>query len=174
MDNENNEKLKKIDEVVSRTYVSYETAKKALEEANDDVLEAIILIQSRNKTFNTSDAKAKGEQLFEEMKKILKKGNATKITIKKNNETVLNIPVTAGLVGALVAPFLTAAGVTAALLTQCSVEILQEDGKVINVNEKVEDGMESVKTTMQDVKDTVEQGAEDLKNSFNNMGNKDY
>lgn len=169
-----NEKLQKIDEIVKRTNVSYETAKKALEEANDDVLEAVILIQSRSKSFNTSDAKAKGEQLLEEMKKILKKGNATKITIKKNNETIINLPVTAGLVGAFVAPFLTAAGVTAALLTQCSVEILQEDGNIINVNEKVEDGMESVKNTMQDVKDTVSQGAEEIKNTFNNMGNQDY
>lgn len=169
-----NEKLQKIDEVVNRTYVSYETAKKALEEANDDVLEAVILIQSRNKSFNSSDAKMKGEQILDEMKKVLKKGNATKITVKKNNETIINLPVTAGLVGAFVAPFLTAAGVTAALLTQCSVEIQQEDGKIINVNEKVEDGMETVKSTMQDVKSSVTESAEDLKNTFNNMGNKEY
>lgn len=166
-----NEKLQKIDEVVNRTYVSYETAKKALEEANDDVLEAVILIENRHKTFNTGNAKQKGEQILEEIKKILKKGNATKITIKKNNETIINLPVTAGIVGAFVAPFLTAAGITAALLTQCSVEIQQADGKIIDLNEQVQEGMETVRSTMEDVKNSVSEGAEDLKNTFNNMGN---
>lgn len=161
------ERLKKIDEIVNRTYVSYETAKKALDDANGDVLEAVILIENQNKNFSSTDAKVKGEQILEEIKKALKKGNATKITVKKNNETIVNIPITAGLVGAVIAPFLAAAGVTAALLTQCSVEILQSDGNVIDVNEKVSEGMDNMKKTAEDVKNTVTEGAEDIKNSFN-------
>nr|WP_312576323.1 DUF4342 domain-containing protein [Sedimentibacter sp.] len=165
MDMNSDEKLKKIDEIVNRTYVSYETAKKALEDADGDVLEAVILIETKNKSFNTSDAKMKGEQILEEIKKILKKGNATKITIKKNNETIVNIPVTAGVVGVVLAPLLATAGVTVALLTQCSVEILQEDGNVIDVNEKVEKSMNSVKETAEEVKNTVSEGAENVKNT---------
>lgn len=167
MEMNNDEKLKKIDEIVNRTYVSYETAKKALEDADGDVLEAVILIETKNKSFNTSDAKMKGEQILEEIKKILKKGNATKITIKKNNETIVNIPVTAGVVGLFLAPLLATAGVTVALLTQCSVEILQEDGNVIDVNEKVEEEMDNVKKTAEEVKSTVTESADDIKNSFN-------
>jgi len=164
---DNDERLKKIDEIVSRTYVSYETAKKALEEANDDVLEAVILIETQNKSFNSSDAKVKGEQILDEIKKVLKKGNATKITVKKNNETIVNIPITAGVVGAFLSPLLAAAGVTAALLTQCTVEIQQADGQIIDVNEKVEKSMDNMKKTAEDVKNTVAEGAEDIKNSFN-------
>lgn len=185
-----NDRLQKIDEIVKRTNASYETAKNALEEAGDDVLEAIIIIENQNKFSGSNssgnfggssyafDAKQKGEQIIDEMKKILKKGNAAKITIKRNNETIVNIPVTAGIVGALLAPFLAAAGVTAALLTECTVEIMQADGQVIDVNEKVEDGMKNVKSTMEDVKKTVnesaqkfkqsfDEGANDIKNSFN-------
>lgn len=164
---DNDEKLKKIDEIVSRTYVSYETAKKALEEANDDVLEAVILIENQNKSFNSSDAKVKGEQILDEIKKVLKKGNATKITVKKNNETIVNIPITAGVVGAVLSPLLAAAGVTVALLTQCTVEIQQADGQIIDVNEKVEESMDNMKKTAEDVKNTVTESAEDIKNSFN-------
>jgi uncharacterized protein DUF4342 len=189
MDMNNDEKLKKIDEIVNRTYVSYETAKQALEDSDGDILEAVILIENKNKSFNSSDAKMKGEQILDEIKKVLKKGNATKVTIKKNNETIVNIPVTAGVVGVMLAPFLATAGVTAALLTQCSVEIVQEDGNVIDVNEKVEKGMEDVKRKAEemkgtfsestnemkdkfsesanDVKDTISEGAEDVKDSFN-------
>lgn len=163
---ENDERLKKIDEIVNRTYVSYETAKKALDDANGDVLEAVILIENQNKNFSSSDAKVKGEQILEEIKKALKKGNATKITVKKNNETIVNIPITAGLVGAVLAPVLAAAGVTAALLTQCSVEILQDDGNVIDVNDKVSEGMENIKKTAEEVKNTVTESAEDIKNNF--------
>jgi len=163
---DNDERLQKIDEIVNRTYVSYETAKKALEDANGDVLEAVILIENQNKNFGSSDAKVKGEQILDEIKKALKKGNATKITVKKNNETIVNIPITAGLVGAVLAPVLAAAGVTAALLTQCSVEILQADGNVIDVNEKVSEGMDNMKKTAEDVKNTVTESAEDIKNNF--------
>jgi len=196
MEMNNDEKLKKIDEIVNRTYASYETAKKALEDADGDILEAVILIESKNKSFNSSDAKVKGEKILDEIKKVLKKGNVTKITIKKNDETILNIPVTAGVVGVMLAPFLATAGVTLALLTQCSVEILQEDGIIIDVNEKVEEGMEKVEKGMEgmkrkaeemkdsfsdgvnemkdtvsenvnEMKDTVSEGAENIKDTFN-------
>lgn len=166
MDMNSDEKLKKIDEIVNRTYVSYETAKQALEDSNGDILEAVILIENKNKSFSSSDAKMKGEQILEEIKKILKKGNATKITIKKNNETIVNIPITAGVVGVMLAPFLATAGVTAALLTQCSVEILQEDGNVIDVNEKVEEGMKGVKRKAEEMKDTFTESANEMKDTF--------
>jgi gas vesicle protein len=71
------------------------------------------------------------------------------------------------VVGVVLAPLLATAGVTVALLTQCSVEILQDDGNVIDVNEKVEEGMDNVKETAEEVKKTVTEGAEDIKNSFN-------
>lgn len=177
-----NDRLQKIDEIVKRTNTSYETAKNALAEAGDDVLEAIIIIENQKKfsgsnnsgSFSSNysfDAKQKGEQILEEMKKVLKKGNATKITIKKNNETIVNIPVTAGIVGAMFAPFLAAVGVTAALLTECTVEIMQSDGQVIDIGEKVEDGMKNVKSTMDDVKKTVGENAQKFKQSFDEGAN---
>lgn len=171
MDMNSDEKLKKIDEIVNRTYVSYEIAKQALEDADGDILEAVILIENKNKSFSSSDAKMKGEQILEEIKKVLKKGNATKITIKKNNETIVNIPITAGVVGVMLAPFLATAGVTAALLTQCSVEILQEDGNVIDVNEKVEEGMKGVKRKAEEMKDSFSESANEMKDTFSESAN---
>lgn len=156
-----NENLKKIDDILKRTDTDYSTAKKALEDANGDVLDAIIMIENQNKS-NSYTKSNKGEQIFNQLKDILAKGNATKITIKKNNEIIVNLPVTAGIIGAFAAPFLSAAGITAALLTQCSVEITQADGNVVNLGQKVEQGVDIVKDAMQDVR----QGAENLKNDF--------
>lgn len=175
-----NDTLQKIDDILKRTNADFSTAKKALEDADGDVLEAIILIENQNK--NQSNAQSgpnKGEQILNQIKDILAKGNATKLTIKKNNETIVNLPVTAGLIGAFIAPFLSAAGITAALLTQCSVEITQADGKVVDLGQKVDQGIGAVKDVMQDVrqgatnfKDDVVQGAEDLKDDITDSFNK--
>lgn len=165
-----NENLQKIDDILKRTTTDYSTAKKALEDANGDVLEAIILIENKNKNKSySSNISNKGDQLLEQIKKLLSKGNATKLTIKKNNETILNLPVTAGIVGAFVAPFLSAAGITAALLTQCSVEITQSDGQVINLNQKVDQGMETVNSTMEDVKNSVENVKDNITKEAQNL-----
>lgn len=160
------EKLQKIDEVVRRTNASYATAKKALEEADGDVLEAVILIETKYNTFKNSDAKSKGEEVLDEIKKILEKGSATKLTIKKNNEIILNLPITAGAVGLVISPFLALTGITAALLTQCTVEIQQADGQIIDVNEAVGKGMENMKSTMENVKNSMAESAENMKETF--------
>lgn len=186
-----NETLQKIDDILKRTNADFSTAKQALEDANGDVLEAIILIENQNKNqSHQQTGPGKGEQVFNQLKDILAKGNATKITIKKNGETIINLPITAGLIGAFIAPFLSAAGITAALLTQCSVEITQADGKVVDIGQKVDQGVDAVKDAMNSVKnnasnikDDVMNGAkdfkddvmeeagelkEDIKNTFNN------
>lgn len=175
-----NETLQKIDDILKRTNTDYSTAKQALEDANGDVLEAIILIENQNK--NQSNAQSgtnKGEQILNQLKDIIAKGNATKITIKKNNDVIVNLPITAGLIGAFIAPFLSAAGITAALLTQCSVEITQADGKIVDLGQKVDQGIDAVKDVMQDVKqgatnfkDDVMQGTADLKDDITDSFNK--
>jgi hypothetical protein len=156
-----NDNLQKIDDILKRTNTDYSTAKEALDAANGDVLEAIIIIENQQRG-KTSEGFGKGEQIMSQLKDILAKGNATKLTIKKNNEVIINIPITAGLIGAFIAPFLSAAGITVALLAKCSVEITQVDGKIIDLGQKVDEGMSYVKDTMQD----VAEGAENLKEDF--------
>ncbi|HBV66871.1 MAG TPA: hypothetical protein DEF04_00850 [Clostridiales bacterium] len=175
-----NDTLQKIDDILKRTNTDYSTAKQALEDADGDVLEAIIMIENQNKSkaYYQSGA-GKGEQVFNQLKDIIAKGNATKITIKKNNDVILNLPVTAGLIGAFIAPFLSAAGITAALLAQCSVEITQADGNVVDIGQKVDQGMDAVKDAMKDVKqdasnlkDDVINGATKLKDDIASSFNK--
>ncbi len=145
--------LKKIDEVVKRTNCTYEDAKNALEKYNGDILESIIYIE-QNKNSNNSNVKKKGEEILNEIKKIIDKGNVTKITIKRKDEIILNLPVTAGAVGIIIAPFLSLAGLTAALLTECKIEILKDDGEVICVNDEVNKGVNKVKEEINDLKNS--------------------
>lgn len=161
-----NDNLQKIDEILRRTNTDYSTAKQALDDAGGDVLEAIILIENMNKS-KSGSGQNKGEQIMNQLKDILSKGNATRLTIKKNNDVIINVPITAGLIGAFIAPFLSAAGITAALLTQCSVEITQADGNVIDLGQKVDQGVDAVKDAMQDMKEGAENLKDDITNTFN-------
>ena len=68
--------------------------------------------------------KVKGEQLLAQVKKIIQEGNVRKITIKdKKGNVLINIPLTIGIVGAVLAPVLAAVGAIAALVTECTVSV---------------------------------------------------
>lgn len=174
-----NDTLQKIDEIIKRTNTDYSTAKQALDAANGDVLEAIILIENQNRQSSSQTDSKKGEQVLNQLKEVLAKGNATKLTVKKNNEVIVNIPITAGVIGAFIAPLLSAAGITAALLTQCSVEITQTDGRIVNLGQKVDQGVDAAKDVMADfkrgatnLKDDIVKNTEDLKEDISDSFNK--
>jgi hypothetical protein len=64
-----------------------------------------------------------GAQLVSEVKRLLHEGNVRRIRIKQAGHTLLEVPLTVGVVGVLVAPLLAALGALAALITECSIEI---------------------------------------------------
>lgn len=68
--------------------------------------------------------KVEGEELLKKVKELIKKGNVRKITIKdKKGKEIMSIPLTIGVVGALIAPALAAVGAVAALVTECTVVV---------------------------------------------------
>lgn len=70
----------------------------------------------------TEEFKIDGEELLKKVKEIIHEGNIRRITIKnEKGETVLEIPLTLGAIGALLAPTLAAVGAVAALVTKCSI-----------------------------------------------------
>ena len=65
-----------------------------------------------------------GEELLSKIKNLVKEGNIRRIIIKnKDGEIVMEIPVTIGVVGALIAPQLAALGAIAALVTEATVVV---------------------------------------------------
>jgi len=69
----------------------------------------------------------KGNEVLEKVKEIIQKGNANRIKIKQNDKVLLDIPVNVGAVGMIVAPYVAAFGVIAALVAKCSIEIEKND-----------------------------------------------
>ena len=72
----------------------------------------------------TEEFRVNGEELIGKIKNLLNEGNIRRITIKnKEGKTVFEIPLTFGVVGALIAPQLAAIGAIAALLTEATVVV---------------------------------------------------
>ena len=68
-----------------------------------------------------------GEQLLARVKELLHEGNVSRVIIKQEGRTIMEFPLTAGVVGAIVAPQLAAIGAVGALLAQCSIEVVRSD-----------------------------------------------
>ena len=77
---------------------------------------------------NQEEIKVKGAQLKEKVKELIHQGNVRKISIKdKDGNVILSIPLTIGVVGAVLAPILAAVGAIAALVTECTIAIERKD-----------------------------------------------
>ncbi|MBK9927551.1 MAG: DUF4342 domain-containing protein [Anaerolineales bacterium] len=74
--------------------------------------------------FRTEEFSVNGEELIAKIKNLVNEGNIRRISIKnKEGKVVFEIPLTFGVVGALIAPQLAAIGAIAALLTEATVVV---------------------------------------------------
>lgn len=147
--------LEKIDLVRDRTGASYKESKEALENTNGDIVEAIIYIEEKKNSTWSSNVSEAGNEVLEKIKDVIKKGNVTKIILKKEGETIMNIPVTAGAVGALISPPIAMLGFATALLSKCKIEIVKTDGNVIDIQEMAEDTLDNAKSKMNEYKEKI-------------------
>ena len=68
--------------------------------------------------------KVKGDELLARIKELIREGNVRSLSIKSSDgRTMLEIPLTIGVVGALIAPVAAAIGAVAALVTECTVTV---------------------------------------------------
>jgi hypothetical protein len=78
--------------------------------------------------FRTEEFRVNGEELIARIKNLVKEGNIRRISIKnKEGKVVFEIPLTFGVVGALIAPQLAAIGAIAALLTEATVVVEKDE-----------------------------------------------
>jgi hypothetical protein len=65
-----------------------------------------------------------GDKVVETVKRLVHEGNIRRITIKDSNGvSLIEIPLTLGVVGALLVPVLAALGALAALVTRCTIVV---------------------------------------------------
>lgn len=152
--------LEKIELVKDRTGVSYKEAKEALEKSKGNVVDAIIYIEENIDGKNGFKFMEENE-IVEKLKDFVKKGNVSKIVFKKDDEVILNIPVNAGIIGMALAPWPAIGGTVAALITKCKIEIIKDDGEVVDFSEIANDKFDDFKNKADDVLDEVKIKTED-------------
>lgn len=96
--------------------------------------------ETTEKKIITEEVKVSGEAVVSKVKEILREGNIRRITIRNDSgKTLLEIPLTFGVVGALIAPQLAALGAVGALIANLSIGIEREsEDLVVNAEAPVE------------------------------------
>jgi len=73
---------------------------------------------------STEEFKINGEELLAKIKEIIHEGNIRRITIMNDKgDTVMEVPLTLGIAGAMLAPTLAAVGAIAALVSRCTIVV---------------------------------------------------
>jgi len=72
----------------------------------------------------TEEFSVSAEDLIKKVKQLIHEGNVTRIIIKDDKgKTLLEMPATVGVVGAILVPWLAALGAIAALATRCTIAV---------------------------------------------------
>lgn len=76
----------------------------------------------------TEEFRVNGEQLVAKLKELLHEGNVRRVIIKdKEGRTLIEVPLTLGVVGAILVPVWAAIGAIAALVTEATIVIEKAD-----------------------------------------------
>jgi hypothetical protein len=70
--------------------------------------------------------KAEGGQLLDRLKELVHEGNVRRVVVQHEGKTVAEFPLTAGVLGALIAPVAAAIGAIVALLKDCTIAVERE------------------------------------------------
>jgi len=74
--------------------------------------------------------KINGRDVVDKVKELIQEGNVRRVIIKdREGKTLIELPVTVGVVGIVLAPVLAAVGALAALVTECTIIVERRDTK---------------------------------------------
>ena len=110
--------------------------------------------------------------VVEKVKELVKKGNVSKIVVRRKDEVLVSIPVNVGVVGAAVGLFAAKWALLAAVLGTvgfgCTVEIVKDDGKIVDVvtEEDTRKAKDTAANVFQDVKEAAAKVVSQVKEGY--------
>lgn len=88
----------------------------------------------------SEENKKQAEEIVEKVKDLVKKGNVSRVRILKDDNVIVNLPLTAGVVGSVVvlaaAPWAMLLAAITTIGLDCRVEVEKTDGEVIAIQGK--------------------------------------
>jgi len=79
---------------------------------------------TKQKTY-VEELESLGEQVIDRVKELIREGSVQRIVIKQEGRTIIEFPLTFGVVGVFLAPTLAATGLMSALMAKCSIEVIR-------------------------------------------------
>jgi hypothetical protein len=73
--------------------------------------------------FSWESIKGEGQALIERLKALIHEGNVRRVVVQHQGRTVAEFPLTAGVVGVVLAPVLAAVGAIIAMLKDCTIQV---------------------------------------------------
>jgi DNA polymerase II small subunit/DNA polymerase delta subunit B len=90
-------------------------------------------------SFNKTELEDKAKEVVEKIKELVKEGNVTRIRVRKDENVILNIPMTVGVVGTMIgaaaAPWALVIAAITTIGFDCAVEVEKKDGTITTVPE---------------------------------------
>ncbi|HPO03886.1 MAG TPA: DUF4342 domain-containing protein [Bacillota bacterium] len=163
--------LEKIELVKDRTGVSYKEAKEALEAAEGSVVDAIISIEESIDIKAKSKLSEQSAAIVEKIKRAIRKGNVSKIIVRKGDDVMLNLPVSVSIIGSVLAPWAAVAGIIAIFGTKCTIELIKDNGDVVDISEIAADTFEDVVEKGSEIADDVREKSSDVFESVKSKAN---
>jgi hypothetical protein len=74
--------------------------------------------------------KGDANTIVAKLKAIIHEGNVRRVVVKHDGRTVAEFPLTAGVVGALIAPVVAAVAAIVAMLKDCTIEVERIDEEI--------------------------------------------
>lgn len=125
--------LEMLDTLRQRANVSYAEAKEALERCDNNLLEALIYLEQEQKIAppkEQADHATGVGNLFRgviaSIEKWIKRGNETRLVVSKDNNALINLPVTIALLVGIFAPIVSGIGFVAALITHHKIAFVKQ------------------------------------------------
>ena len=153
--------LEKIELVKDRTGVSYREAKEALIAENGSVVDAIIRIEDQIDIAPKTAAENAASDIVGKIKDVVKKGNVSKVVIRKDDSVVLSIPVTLGVIGSVLLPEAAIISTILALGVKCSISVITKDGEEVDVVQKAKDKISDAKDNYSSVAEGIKEKGSD-------------
>jgi len=106
--------------------------------------------------------------IVEKVKELVKKGNVSRVVVRRGDQVLLNISVNAGIVGGavalLAAKWVLLLGVLATVGFGCTVEVVKNDGQVVNVldEQTAQKARAAAAGVVENVKETVRGAVDDF------------
>lgn len=166
--------LEKIDLIRQRSGMGYQEAKEALEKNNGNVVDTLIYLEQNQKTFAQNITEMSNE-LIDTIKDIVKKGNVTRIKVKKDNRLLIDIPVSAGIAAGAITlfyPSLLVIGAVAAFASKITIEVERPDGRVDVINKMVRETYENTVEIAENMKNNAVEFASNITGNIKDSAEK--